>query len=234
MTQNTTSYISIPNKLIYDTKINTKAKYLYIILKKHAINNKVNINYENIMNNLEWSDKRTFKKYLEILKDNNYISYDFTRIVYYLPLKIELIFSKPFVMIARSIVEKILILNISKSYKTTDSKSTHKRTDSFFKEKGLIYLFFIEHLFNIQLGYSFPSRKELTDILKITNKELSHIIKQYHKNHLCEYCQGEILEGSESSATGIRRTRNRYLPNNILSNGKYRYYNHKPKDYFFK
>ena len=99
------SYIAIPQNLIYDNNLNTKAKYLYIILKKHAVSDKVNIGYDKLMDSLVWSDKRTLKRYLEILRQYNYIDYEFDRIgkLHSLEMKIE--FNKPFIQIDRELVE---------------------------------------------------------------------------------------------------------------------------------
>ena len=73
-----------------DNGLNVKAKYLYIVLKKSSAWNKVNISYEKLMEELQWTNKKTLKKYLTILKNNNYIDYEFESIFYYKPLKIKL------------------------------------------------------------------------------------------------------------------------------------------------
>jgi hypothetical protein len=218
-----TSYIAIPQKLIYDDNLNTKAKYLYIILKKHSVSDNVNIGYLKLMESLKWTDKRGFKRYLKALKDNNYIEYEFEKVGNSHPLKIKLNFSKPFVQIDRELVDKGL------KCITADKDGVIYKNNA---EKGIIYLYTIEDRYRKDWGYSCPSREDICKILKLNNGRLTKIIKYYHDTYICEYQQGKIIDNSDKEIT--RRTRNRYQPNIKDKYGNRRYSNHKPKNYFFK
>lgn len=221
-----TSYISIPNELINNSDINIKAKYLYIILKKHSTKHKTKVStlikYDKLNKSLMWNDKRKLKRYLSILKELNYIKYDFKEINNYIPLEIEFINHKQFIMIARDIVDKTLLINID--------NSNSKRGDMYYIEKGIVYLYFLEGYYNEYWGYACPSRRELSNIIKTNNSDTTKIIKYYHNNYICEYCQGKVIGEKDKPM----RARNRYIPNNIDINGNKRYMRHKKESYFFK
>jgi len=223
--KNKTSYISIPQKLIHDKnkEVNVKAKYLYITLKKHSVKDKVNIRYNTLMNSLQWTDKRILKKYLDILKNNRYINYEFDVIHKYISIEIIIVGIKPFIMMARDIVEQALSINVE----TVECKP---RSKLFWREKSILYLYLMEDKFNNEWGYSCPNRKEIESILSSNNIDTKKIIDYCHENMICEYNQGIIVNADSGK---VQRSRNRYLPNNKDKDGKLRYQYHKSIEYFF-
>jgi len=212
--KNKTSYISVPQRLIYDKSkgMCTKAKYLYIILKKHSANNIVKIKYSNLMESLKWTDNRTLKRYLIVLNNFGYIEYkiDSTRIYSDNVLELKIVNIKPFILLAREVVEKGLKYD----------------KESYSREKGIIYLYLMEDKYNEEWGYACPNRKEISDIIGLNNGSVTDIIKYYHDKFLCEH-----YRGWKNEETGDM-IRSRYLVNNISKDGNSRYKKHKRKEYF--
>ena len=212
MSSKKNGFISVPTELILDTEIPYKAKYLYIILKKHSFDDDLIIKYEKLMSLLKWKDKKSFKKYLLILKVNGYISYEFKKIIELIPLEIKIEFKKPFIKLDRDIINKALDLSNGENI--------------YNHEKGLLLLYYLEYNFNEGWGYSCPSFEEINNILKMDTKRIKEIIWLYHINYICEYTKGYMI--------GNLKIRNRYVVNNTIYdsfNDKYkkRYKNHKAK-----
>lgn len=226
------SYISVPMKLIRnntkDNGLNVKAKYLYIILKKLSTNSKVTISYQKLLEELQWTNKKTLKKYLEILKQNNYIDYNFQSIYYYKPLEIKVIQHRPYIMLDRELVNNALYIQIDQD----ELSPKRKRSNLVYRENGIVYLYFLEANYNAEWGYACPNRKELLNVLTLNNSELTQINEYYHKRLICEFKRGKMITNQEDK-TLIMRTRNRYIVNKKDENGNKRYKKHKKDNYFF-
>ena len=247
------SYIAIPEKLICNRQngkekdkkeINTKAKYLYIILKMVSHNDKVNIYYNNLIKKLGWTDKRTLQKYLKILKDNKYIDYAFDRIVGNSKIEISLKFKKPFIQIDRELLERGIERGIERRENTNKEESNLTQAQV---ENGIILLYYLENKYNSNWGYACPNREEILNVIGINNGGLSKIINYYHSKYICEFCQGEIISNlskerelqtkeniNKNQKNSKMRLKNRYIVNNMTTNKERRYKIHKNKEYFFK
>lgn len=211
--KNKTSYISIPNEILLNTDISNKAKYLYMILKSHAMNDSVIISPKKLKESLRWKYNPKLKKALEELKSKNYIYYDFDKIPIHNNMKINLLSAIPFTQIDRELFNKI------------------KEYDF----KHLILIYVLEYYYNAEWGYSCPSTSQINKVLKCNNKTLKSMIWTLHINYLCEYCQGKRKDN-----TSFERFRNRYIPNVIEYNksdldklNERRYKIHKREEYFY-
>jgi len=185
--------VEIPNKLIIDSNLNSRNKYLYIILKMYSIDNKSYLSYVNLMDKLKWRDKRNFKKYLNRLVENNYISNWNTRTRVYddTPINVSFVKIGDNVSVDRKLIAKAL-----------DEDSGIK-----YREKGLIFLYFIESLHNNKKKYSSPSFRQIQDVLKMDSAKISEIIHYYHDNDICKYRKGWL------NPENGQKIRNRYVVN---------------------
>lgn len=230
--KSSTSYISVPMKLIKsNTKLdglNVKAKYLYIILKKVSVYDNVSISYKKLLQELQWTNKRTLKKYLDILKQNEYIKYNFETMSHYIPLEIKISKHTPYIMLDRELVNVALTIVVDQS----EIKEEYQRKNLVYRENGIVYLYFLEANYNAEWGYACPSRNEMRKILTLNNTELTQLNQYYHKRFICEFKQGKMITNQEDK-TLIMRARNRYIVNIKDKNGSSRYKKHKKDNYFF-
>jgi hypothetical protein len=180
------SRIEAPFSLICNKDISCKAFYLYIILRLTYNDTTQNINIypKNLLQKLNWKDNKTLKKYLKELKDNNYITYDFTD----LPIKKEPIqiyltqnkLDKEYSEVDRDTIQQIIDCCSNTIIKSKD-KITNKiiKTTIDLKEHGLRLFYFYEKNYNQKCGYAYPTYQEIfknTGVRSTYIKALNYIL----------------------------------------------------------
>jgi hypothetical protein len=69
--------VNVPISIINNKAIKTFETYLYVCLKQLAINDELNVYTKQLLDILQWKDRKTLKKYLKLLRDKGYISFNF-------------------------------------------------------------------------------------------------------------------------------------------------------------
>jgi hypothetical protein len=210
MIEKDSQFLKIDSRIIFDTTLGSTDKFTYAMIVLNSKDSKCNINNKQLKDICRISDNRTLYKILSNLSERWYITTD-DNCIYLNDISEEVIK-----------IDKEIIEYCSKYEKKIQHHS-------------IILLYILEYNFNVDYGYSFISREELSKYLKVNNAMLTNIFNILHEDMICEFCQGEFMSNDISS-----RTRNRYVPNNIkhkigeIIDGKRRYYDHIPKEFFFK
>ncbi len=228
------SYIQMPNNLILDTNLNTKAKYLYLVLKISSTDNISIIYTKTLLKKLQWSDTKTLKKYLTQLKHQGYIQYDFNKLPKHKPMEIKLLPKGYYTELDREIIHKTIeickAVKIIRYTKDNNNNNIKKEVLADLKEDAIILLYLYEMYYNenFSCGYACPSYEHIYKTLKIRQQNITAINKTLHDNYICKCISGTYHQDDDGN---IRQHNNRYIPNKIVTeDGKTRYKRHKVKN----
>lgn len=209
--------IQVPYELIINPDVPAYATYLYIHLKMICNNNHVRIYIEKFKseNYLNWKSTQTLKKYLTYLKNNNYIIYDFENLPKGKPLEIDILpitKDKMYVQLDVNIISKIQ--EFATKTEIIISKNNIKQLIiSDCKEMAVrLYYFYVKN-YNLEIGKSFPSYKEINEATGISLQYIKALNNMFKKNKLLKITIGKWYEQEDDDGFKYRkRERNSYIP----------------------
>lgn len=221
-----TKFISIQQEALLSSKLKSIDKFVLLILGDRKLIGTKNGSWYTIeirANKLKQltfiNDHRTLMRSLDRLKENGYIKFDFKRFNSHGKSSIYIDEGKIFTMVDEERFESLVKLD-------TGEKKPYQI---------VILYYLLENYYNPTHGYgmSSPSREMIFESLRINGAILTKYFKLMHKEKICEFFQGEFIDG-------YRRVRNRFIPNTIkykvgeenIGDGKRRYVNHKQRSYF--
>lgn len=232
--------IQVPYSLIDNTikkqHAPYQALYLYVILKSVCKNNHVNIYVEKLKSEdyLDWKSTKTLKKYLDYLKDNKYIIFDFETMPKHKPLQIDIIPIKEipkkdnrenhFVQISVEYIK-----NIITKCKCIKIEYINKKTGEIInktynlKEMALKLFYYYRKMYNDEYRYACPSYKQTYEATGISREYINILNNFFSDNGLVEVQQGkwyspnketecENETDNKEEKSNPRRERNRYIP----------------------
>jgi hypothetical protein len=221
--ENKIKRIQVPNKYINNKKFHFNAFYLYVILKMVCVDNHVHIYSKKLLDKLGWT-KYNLKKYLDILKQEKLITYDFDSLPYNKPLEIEIL---PIVQRAKTkedyftqvdtrTIEKIITYGKEVRYYIKGEKEIKDE-----KEKALKLFYVYEMFYNDNYGKSFISYQGIYEATGYNNACIKSINNMFHRKDIVNVMLGDWYEQENEEDELISlRERNNYVPNCIRAKQK--------------
>jgi hypothetical protein len=174
---------------------------------------------------LDWKSTKTLKKYIEFLKENNFITYNSDSLPKNKPLELDIIPLKDiikidnkktlFTQINKDIIKTVIELAKSVLVYKKD-KVTKKETKEYqdLKEMALKLFYFYNKMYNTDAKYAFPSYLEINLMTGISKSYIAILNKFFSKNKIVDIDIGEYyLKEIEESEPKPVRERNKYKPN---------------------
>lgn len=157
-----------------------------------------------ILEKAKWNDRRTLKRYLYNLKQNNLITYDFTTLPINKALVINIL-SIPdedhFTQIDIDTIQKIINFCSNIEIKNKDNKLISIDL----KEMGIRLFYLYESYYNDNIGYAFPTYEQINHDTGISNIYIQILNDIFNKNKLVIVNYGEKKDND-------RRYNNTYIP----------------------
>lgn len=204
-------YIQIPNNLICTKEISHYAVYLYIVLVINSYNKTTNIKINKLLDITNWKTTKTLKKYLNELKQYNYINYDFNNLPKNDNIQIKIIkqsYGKNnyFVAIERECLIKIMEIT-SKVY----LKRNKKKQEYDLKEQAIRLFSYYCIKYKKEVGFAYVAYSIIKLETGIRDANIKAINSILHKNNILEVTIGGryILDDEEKKNI---RERNHYIP----------------------
>lgn len=197
--------IQVPYNLIAEKSTPHNATYLYVNLRMICVNNHVKIYIEKLKEYLHWQDTRTIKKYLEWLKKNKYIEYNFKSIPKHIPIELDIIPTKKyFVQVSINTIKKIIL---------TTQEIELDNTKKDLKEMAVKLYYYYTKLYNIKIGKACPTYEEIYKDTGISSKYIRAINKVLKKNKILKIKEGDWYQYEISeNIYKPRKERNSYVP----------------------
>jgi hypothetical protein len=175
--------------------------YLYITLRQicNYKTNIININAKTLLEKLNWSDNRTLKKYLQKLKDEKYIEYDFNSIAKYKPIEIKMIEIKSnFILVSQDVIQRTTEATQQVKIKEkSNSKEIIKERD--IRERAIRLIYFFKYFSTMEdskrNGYICPSYDQIKDNTGIDKNYIRVITKSLKKAKLIEITSAKNYKG---------------------------------------
>lgn len=206
-------YIQIPNNLICTKEISHYAVFLYIVLVINSYNKTTNIKINKLLDITNWKTTKTLKKYLNELKQYNYINYDFNNLPKNDNIQIKIIkqsYGKNnyFVAIERECLIKIMEIT-SKVY----LKRNKKKQEYDLKEQAIRLFSYYCIKYKKEVGFAYVAYSIIKLETGIRDANIKAINSILHKNNILEVTIGGryINTNDNNNNTNIRE-RNHYIP----------------------
>lgn len=191
--------IQIPTHIIRNSLISSNAIYLYIILKTMTSSLKVVAYSSTILERTLWTDRRTLKKYLQELKHNSLISYDFDKFPINKPLLLNITpieKEEHFTQVDVDTIQKIISA-------TNDVLVNNKPQD--LKETAIRLFYLYESYYNTNYDIAYPSYTVINKETRIKHQTIKILNDVFHANGIVKVNYGEKSEWN-------RNKNNTYVP----------------------
>lgn len=209
--------IQVPYELLENKNIPHHAVYLYIILKTVCVDNHVNIYGTKLRSEkyLDWKTPKTLKKYLHILKEHGYITYEFDDLPKRKAIELDICPLHKQQMYIQVSTEAIN--GVKECTKVTPIKKKKEGVELEIledcKEMAVRLYYFYTKMYNDDIGKAFPSYKEITNKIGISGQYIKVINTLLKKKKLLEVTIGKWYEQQDEDGYIIRkRERNSYKP----------------------
>jgi hypothetical protein len=189
--------------------------YLYVALKLAAYNGVVNIYTKNLLKKyVLWSKNETLKKHLILLKEYNYIDYDFEEFPMSGTIQITIPQTeKPFTQVDRPTVEKIISV-AREAHVWKGNKDNKKLYIEDIKEMAIKLFYYYFSYYNADEGKAYPKYEEIHMETKISNGYIKAINNMFSYHKLVHITIGDFYnyKDDDSNMTKAYRPRNEYVP----------------------
>lgn len=188
--------------------------YLFVALKMACVNNKVNIYSKKLLELLQWKDRKTLKKYLESLKSQGYINYEFKDFPIHSPLQIDIVNSKKqFTQVDTDTINSIKWQMSQCKVKRKNKDNKYETIIEDLKEMAMKLFYYYETYYNADYGYAFPSYKLINQETGISTNYIKILNKNFNRYELVQVDIGDkYQEEDDEGNTKTKRERNKYAP----------------------
>jgi len=199
--------IQVPFELIINKqKYKSEVMYLYIHLKMVCKNENVNIYAKKLLKNLNWSNNRRLKKYLFILKQNDYLSYDFENIPIHNTLNITL--RKIDNKVKKELYVTVDTDTINKIKNCTNNINIDNKVLNL-QEQALRLFYYYEKCYNYKEGKAYPSFANISNDIGIRPEYITILNNIFEQNKIVKIKKGKYYTDDDGFA---KRERNNYIP----------------------
>lgn len=197
--------IQITHEILVNRQIPHEAIYLLIHIKNKASNNHVRIYSSKLINELNWKDTRTLKKYLNILYDIGEIDTQYKTLPKHKPLEFNINpIGKHFTQVDIDTINKIKEL-----CQETPLIVKGKETILNLQEMSLRLFYLYEKYYNKQKGKAYPEYKQIVQDTGMSSKHIKVINDWLELNGILEIEHGEYYVNEDEET---RKGRNQYIP----------------------